>query len=476
MGRGASHPAMYSAAGVIAVAVCADSSAAVQNQHEDDDPPKGRAAVAVVKAHCRHLTCFHVTFYAALRGWELDHRKLFENQSPFMKCSAGSSGGEQEVPMSNYKNDDTASWDVGRVRDGGGQYQPPQRRSRHRLSRLQYWLIVLVVSAILAGCGWLLITDLCSLNKDETTATIEITSDDTLGTISEKLHDAGLVRYKWFFQFFARLDNADNKIGIGSYELNSNMDYLALVTAMRSASGNLNADTVRVTIPEGYTASQIISLLAQKGVSTETALTEAARTGSFSYEFISSDSQEVSRLEGFLFPDTYDFYANEDPTSALNRLLKNFSKKIDASRQAKVKASKYTLAQIITIASLIEKETDGTDQAKIASVIYNRLNDTGSHGTYKKLQIDAALLYALPDHTGAITNADKETDSPYNLYQNAGLPPTPIANPGLTSIDAALSPQTTDYYYYALGTDHLHHFFSDYTSFQNFLNSSEYAG
>ena len=141
-----------------------------------------------------------------------------------------------------------------------------------------------------------------------------------------------------------------------------------------------------------------------------------------------------------------------------------------------VEESGYSLKEIITIASLIEKETDGTDHAKIASVIYNRLNDSGSHGTYKMLNIDAALLYALPDHEGALTNADKKVDSPYNLYTHAGLPPTPIANPGIASIDAALHPETTDYYYYALGKDGKHHFSRTLAEHNAFVGSSSYGG
>ena len=110
-------------------------------------------------------------------------------------------------------------------------------------------------------------------------------------------------------------------------------------------------------------------------------------------------------------------------------------------------------------------------------MIYNRLDGPGDKaGTYGLLQIDAALLYALPDHTGAITAADLETDSPYNLYKNAGLPPTPIANPGARSIQAALEPETTDYYYYALAKDGKHRFFTNYSEFSAFVTSSEYSG
>ena len=142
-----------------------------------------------------------------------------------------------------------------------------------------------------------------------------------------------------------------------------------------------------------------------------------------------------------------------------------------------VEASKYSLKQIMIIASLIEKETDGTDQRNIASVIYNRLDGPGDKGgTYGMLQVDASLLYALPDHEGAITNADKQTDSKYNLYKYAGLPPTPIANPGIAAIDAALDPAQTDYYYYALGKDGKHHFSTTLAEHNNFLNSSDYVG
>ncbi len=380
--------------------------------------------------------------------------------------------------MPEYRSQDTASWDARRARSGASGSAPrrrPRRRRRH-INPILYLLFVFAVSAILAGIGWLLANDLCSFNKPEVKVTVEVTSEDDLDSVAKKLHEAGLVNYQWFFKLFSHIDKAEEKIGIGSYQLNSDMDYVALINAMHSSSGNLTVDTVRVTIPEGYTVEQTIELLAKKGVNTKEALTKAAKTHKFSYDFIDNNSQELSRLEGYLFPDTQDFYVGEDAVSALNRLLYNFSSKMDEDRMAMVEESKYSLKEIITIASLIEKETDGTDQANIASVIYNRLADKGEHGTYGMLNIDAALLYALPDHTGAITSADKETDSPYNLYKYAGLPPAPIANPGIAAIDAALSPNSTNYYYYALGKDGKHHFSATLQEHNNFLNSGDYAG
>lgn len=385
--------------------------------------------------------------------------------------------------MADFKKGDTASWDAQQVR-GSREERTPQHtggsnhhRRRRRFNWLQYILCVVVVSGILAGLSWLLINDLCAFNKKNVTATVEVTAEDTVSTVATKLKDAGLIEYKWFFKLFAGVAHADKKIGIGTYELTTDMDYRALITGMRNASGSMNADTVKVTIPEGYTVEQTIALLAKNGVNTQEKLMEAAKTGTFEYDYIDNDSEDISRLEGYLFPDTYDFYVNEKATSALNRLIRNFNDKLDEERLAKVDASGYSLEKIITIASLIEKETDGTDQASIASVIYNRLQGPGDKGgTYGMLQVDAALLYALPGHEGAITNSDKKVDSPYNLYKNAGLPPTPIANPGLAAIDSALNPATTDYYYYALGKDNKHRFFTSYNDHLNFVNSSEYAG
>ena len=399
--------------------------------------------------------------------------------------------------MADYKNGDTASWDSEQVRrsqtsssarrsqsGSSGRRtqdsQPPahrRRRKKRHFNVLTYILFVLVTSAILAGVGWLLINDLCAFNKEDITATIEVTADDTIGTIADKLHDAGLIEYKWFFRLFATVTDAKDKIGTGTYELSTEMDYRALIVGMHNSSGNLNTDTVRVTIPEGYTVSQIIKLLAENGVNTEENLLEAAKTATFDYDYIDNNSEDISRLEGYLFPDTYDFYLNEKASSALNRLIKNFNSKLDEEKLAQAEARGYDLQDIITIASLIEKETDGTDQANIASVIYNRLEGPGDKGgTYGMLQIDASLLYALPDHTGPITNEDKQVDSKYNLYKYAGLPPTPIANPGLASIEAALEPADTNYYYYALGKDGKHHFSSTLAEHNAFLNSGDYAG
>lgn len=389
--------------------------------------------------------------------------------------------------MADYKNGDTASWDAAQVRRSQSEHRSPnkstRRKKRRRMNPLLalflYLLIVISASATFAGVGWLLASDLCAFNRGaKMETTVEISAADTLDTVADKLQEAKLIQYKWFFKLFAKVTKAEDKIGAGTYELNNDMDYHALITGMHSSSGSMSAEVVDVTIPEGYTVAQTIHLLAEKGVNTEEKLLEAARTADFNYEFIDNDSEDISRLEGYLFPDTYQFYVNHNPQGALERLIRNFEQKMMGEDvQEELESSGRTMKEIVTIASLIEKETDGSDQAMIASVIYNRLNGPGDkRGTYGMLQIDAALLYALPDHKGAITSADLETDTPYNLYKYAGLPPTPIANPGMTAINAALYPTSSDYYYYALGTDRKHHYFADYNGFLSFVGSDQYGG
>ena len=386
--------------------------------------------------------------------------------------------------MSEYRRDDTASWDAQEVRQAQGARREPtpahHSKSRHRRRRrnslavlVGYLIFVLLASAILAGVGWMLGSDFCAFNRGALRETsVEVTAEDSVSTVADKLQDAGLIKYKWFFKLYAGISHADKKIGIGTYTLNTEMDYRALILGMHNSSGNLTAETVTVTIPEGYTVRQTIRLLAEKGVNTEENLLEAAKTATYDYSFINNNSEDPSRLEGYLFPDTYEFYKNHNAKNALGKLIDAFADRIDedAFASSKAKSMGYSMKDVVIIASLIEKETDGTDQRDIASVIYNRLCSK----LYPCLEIDATIQYALAERKEILSNADKGVLSPYNTYTNAGLPAGPIANPGMNSIRAALYPAETKYYFYALDTTGVHHFSETYYEHQNFLN--ELAG
>ena len=331
-----------------------------------------------------------------------------------------------------------------------------------------YSVIVIIVSMILACLIWIAANDVLALNKEERSVTITVDSEDTFDDVVDTLKGEGLIEYKFLFKLFAGITGADDRVSMGTYTLNNDMDYRALLANM-SVHSSTRAE-VQVTIPEGYTVAQIFQLLEEKGVATVENLNEQAADHDYAFSFLQEiDLGDPGRLEGYLYPDTYTFYTPHSPLYAINKLLVNFDARFTDEMRAEVAASGKTIREILTIASLIEKETDGTDHKKIASVIYNRLNTNGE--TAGLLQIDATLAYI---NGGKVpTEADQDIDSPYNTYMYKGLPPAPICNPGLESIEAAMHPDSTNYFYSALGDDGVHHFTTTYDAHLNFVNSQQ---
>lgn len=328
--------------------------------------------------------------------------------------------------MSDYQNSDTAKWDAQEVRKQASAQGPKPKKNR-RLGWLGYLAGVIVASFLLAGIGWLAVNDVCALNKAPLTATIEVESGDSVGTVATKLKKAGLINSKLLFMITSPVFHASRYIQPGVYELNTDMDFNCLIKSMQPTGGV--AATVTVTIPEGYTVEQIIQLLAENDVSDAAALEESAKNHVFDkFDFVDNENLgSISRLEGYLFPDTYEFYVKENADSALSRLLANFQDRIvdDPDLAPLIANSSYSLKEIVIMASLIEKETDGTDRTLISSVIHNRLENVGE--TAHLLQIDASLVYAAGRE---ITEDDYQTlDSPYNLYTHQGLPPRPSPTP-----------------------------------------------
>lgn len=362
-----------------------------------------------------------------------------------------------------------------RTRSSQGREEAPVRRSRRR-SRgstagfvALYIVAVIGVSILLACIGWIAANDVLALNKAEKEVTVTITKEDSFGDVASMLKKEGLIEYKSLFHLFATITGSKDKISPGTYTLNTDMDYRALISGM-----SMNSSTkavVTVTIPEGYTIQQIFQLLEDKGVSTVEELTQVAAEHDYAFSFLQDiPLGDANRLEGFLYPDTYEFNTPHSALYAINKMLVNFDAKYTDDMRQQVADSGYTIREILTIASLIERETDGSDRKTIASVIYNRLNNPNA-GTMGYLQIDATLAYI---NGGKVpTEADKQIDSPYNTYMYKGLPPAPIANPGLESIKAALDPEKTSYFYYALGDDNKHHFFKTYDELKSFTASQQ---
>ena len=208
-------------------------------------------------------------------------------------------------------------------------------------------------------------------------------------------------------------------------------------------------DSVRITIPEGYTVDEILDLLIENGVGERDKYIDAIQNYEYDYRFVKAldDAPQKDgrtyRLEGYLFPDTYDFFTDESEISVINKLLSNFDAKMENVYYERADELGMSVDDVIIIASIIEKEARlASDLPIMSSVFHNRLDK----GMY--LNSDATVMYALPERKKSLSSADLETDSPYNTYKRIGLTPGAISNPGIEAINAAFYPDKTDYYYF----------------------------
>ena len=341
------------------------------------------------------------------------------------------------------------------------------------------WLALILAIGVTAGrMLWVCAAEVLAFGKPDQVVTVTIYESDTMDDITDKLYDAGLIRYKSLFQLYATISNAEEDIEPGIYDLNTRYDYHALVNFMTPRSSR---EVITLTIPEGYTCRQIFQLLEEKRICTAQDISAYAASGELeAYWFLENVQRGDSYcLEGFLFPDTYEFYRNSTPREALEKMLDNFDYRFSEEMRSQIDSlnnhlaelmrdngrseeyisqNQFTVREVTIVASLIEKETANSEESPtIASVIYNRLFNWGDTPAY--LNIDASIIYALDGKTD-LTAEDLRVDSPYNTYTNTGLTPTPISNPGLASLEAALNPATTDYYFYVLNPSTGTHQFS----------------
>lgn len=342
------------------------------------------------------------------------------------------------------------------------------------------WLALILAIGVTAGrMLWVCAADVLAFGREDKPVTVTIYESDTMDDIIEKLYHNGLIRYRSLFKLYADISHADEDIDPGIYDLNTRYDYHALVNMMSASSSRTVVEGV--LIPEGYTCRQIFALLEEKRICTAQDLAAYAANGELKdYWFLENvERGQGYCLEGFLFPDTYDFYKNSTPREVLEKLLDNFDRRFDKEMRAQIETLNanvtgggYGVREVAIVASMIEKEAAAPAEAPaIAGVIYNRLFRW--EGTPAYLNIDASIVYALDGKTD-LTREDLQVDSPYNTYTHTGLTPTPISNPGLSSLRAALNPENHNYYYYVLNPETGMHTFST-TYEEHSANVAAYA-
>jgi UPF0755 protein len=264
------------------------------------------------------------------------------------------------------------------------------------------------------------------------------------GQIADILQDAGLVRSAIVFRYYAKYRAADQQLQAGTYRFARGMTAAQLLRQMQA--GETYNPTITVTIPEGFTLRQIAALLSQAGVVEYDAF--LAATGAAVPQLGRQLPGQRYALEGFLFPDTYEFAPLTPPETVISRLQQRLGEVFDDTLRRRAQVLGFDAHQVITLASLIEREAQVPEERELVSaVLHNRLR------IGMLLQVDATVLYALGQHQEVVLYRDLEVASPYNTYRVGGLPPGPIASPGRAAIIAALYPADVDYLYYVTRKD-----------------------
>jgi UPF0755 protein len=265
--------------------------------------------------------------------------------------------------------------------------------------------------------------------------------------IGRILAEQGVIRSPLGFRMQVRITGRASKLKPGAYQLNSDMTPLKIIAII--SSGETTARWV--TIPEGFTVRQIAKRLASQGLADEDRFLDLALNGGSGFR--TSFRHPGGSLEGYLFPDTYLVPPGGSEENIVAEMLGGFDKKVARGLASDIAGSDLGLQQIVTLASLIEREARiPKDRSFVAAVLRNRLRKG------MRLQCDATVLYSLGEHKDRVLYRDLEVDSPYNTYRRAGLPPGPIANPGLDCIEAALHPANVGYLYYVARPDGSHIF------------------
>jgi len=317
-----------------------------------------------------------------------------------------------------------------------------------RFGRGWWFIFIVFVVAVIAVVA----TTFTPVGRTEKWTNVVITKGMSPAEIGRVLERNGLVRTAYGFMFCTKLQGTSRRMIPGEYRLSPTMSLWHIARVI--ASGERVAR--RVTIPEGHTIEQIAELFAAKGLvdQEEFVSVAKARGGDFSsvLPLIASDN-----LEGYLFPDTYEASKGDDEEKMISMMLENFFRRFRAAKLPDPPGPEYSDYDCLKIASMVEREAKlPAERPVIAGVIYNRL------ASGKKLQVDATVQYALGKHKAKLLYEDTLVDSPYNTYLHAGLPPTPVSNPGIASIRAAYQPADTDYLYYFARRDGSHHFSRTY--------------
>jgi len=275
--------------------------------------------------------------------------------------------------------------------------------------------------------------------------TVFIPRGSSVQKIGGILTEHGIVRNTWSFKLLVRLEGAETQLKAGEYAFEGGIGARQVLDKLRRGEIVVHY----LTIPEGYNFAQIAKAIGQTGIATESEVLAAFRDP----QYLSLLGFPVSSLEGYLFPATYPYDRGTELPELLQAMIKSFLANFDESMRARMAQGNWTIPQVTTLASIIEKETGRADERpRIAAVFENRLK------IGMPLQSDPTIIYGLENFDGNIRKKDIQNPHPYNTYVHPGLPPGPIASPGAESLKAVLYPAQSDELFFVAKGDGSHQF------------------
>lgn len=329
------------------------------------------------------------------------------------------------------------------------------KKNRRKCMAGKVICISFLISVCICAVLILAANDAFALVSDDRERTVTIPKDAKTETVARILAEEGLIRFPLGYRIYAKMRAFGANYLEGDFVLNSAMGYDELRSALSPKKGTRLQK--RITIPEGLTTDEIIGIFVSEGIGTREGFREVLESANdFGYAFLAEipeNEGRTYRLDGYLFPDTYFFYADSTETEVVSKLLAAFDRKFDEELRSFAKEKGFTVDEVLCLASIVEREAYyRSDMAAIASVFLNRLKNRN----FSHLDSDATVKYIklILGDTAAPTAEDIDRlESPYNTYKKKGLPPGAICSPGYDAIFSVLYPADTDYYYFVSAKD-----------------------
>lgn len=341
------------------------------------------------------------------------------------------------------------------------QYQPHARKKKK--GRFGCLIVIVLFAVLLIAAGLLgtrFMNEVYGSDTKGSEVTVHIDQGSGPLTIGRALQEAGVIQTPKLFQLYVRYTESAGQLQYGDFTLCAGMSYDEIIEAL---SVTVKRDTVTITFPEGITALRFAQLMEENGLCTAEEFLDVANNGDFSqYDFwnqIPEDDTIFMKCEGYLFPNTYEFYADDEVYNYVNTFYAEFDRQVTADLRARAEEEGMTLHEAITLASFVQEEAGNDQNAKVSAVFHNRLAEGSPYprlesnvSSYVQREDDNNYLYNwVAPYYGGWDNIPAEIYAAYNTYEHEGLTPGPVSNPGIEAIKAALYPDEqyiADGYYF----------------------------